>query len=223
MNAVFFDIDGTLFDTKADLAATVNHTRRDLGLSEWPEEQVIANVGQGAKYLLEHSIPEVLTGGNARQVRTYEEVWGVFRSHYAEHCVERVRPYEGVRRTLDELRDRGWLMGVNTNKPNFAVRLILEKFGFTRYFGAAVVAGGDGIPLKPDAQSLRECASRLRGHRLSSHDWMVGDSWTDMQCATQAGVKGAFCTYGIGKLNDSRYTVKINRFDELMRHLKAEE
>ncbi len=144
-------------------------------------------------------------------------------SHYAEHCVERVQPYPGVRRTLDELRDRGWELGVNTNKPNFAVKLILEKFGFTRYFGAAVVAGGDGIPLKPDAQSLRACASRLRGHRLSSHDWMVGDSWTDMQCATNAGVKGAFCTYGIGKLNDSRFTVKINRFEELLRHLKAED
>ena len=222
MNAVFFDLDGTLFDTKADLAATVNHTRRDLGLSEWPEEQVIANVGQGAKYLLTNSIPEVV-GPEADHVRTYEEVWEIFKSHYAEHCVERVQPYPGVVRTLGELRDCGWLMGVNTNKPNFAVNLILEKFGFTRYFGSAIVAGGDGIPLKPDVQSIRECASRLKGHRLSSHDWMVGDSWTDMQCATNAGVKGAFCTFGFGRLKDSRFTVKINRFDELLRHLKAEE
>ena len=213
MNAVFFDLDGTLLDTKADLAATVNHTRRDLGLVEWSEENVIANVGQGAKYLLTNSIPEC----------PYEEVWEIFKSHYAEHCVERVQPYPGVVRTLGELRDRGWLLGVNTNKPNFAVKLILEKFGFTRYFGSAVVAGGDGIPLKPDAQSIRECASRLRGHRLSSHDWMVGDSWTDMQCATNAGVKGAFCTFGFGRLKEARFTVKINRFDELLMHLKAEE
>jgi phosphoglycolate phosphatase-like HAD superfamily hydrolase len=52
---------------------------------------------------------------------------------------------------------------------------------------------------------------------------MVGDSWTDMQAATNAGVKGAFCTFGFGRLNDSRFTVKINRFEELLRHLKAEE
>ena len=213
MHAVFFDFDGTLFDTKADLAATVNHTRRDLGLAEWPEAEVIANVGQGAKYLLENSVPE----------RPYEETWELFRSHYAEHCVERAEPYPDVVRTLGELRDRGWLLGINTNKPNFAVKLILEKFGMTRYFGSAIVAGGDGIELKPSAQSIRECASRLRGHRLSSHDWMVGDSWTDMQCATNAGVRGAFCAYGFGKLKDSRFTVKINRFDELLRHLKAED
>ena len=213
MNAVFFDIDGTLFDTKADLAATVNHTRRDLGLAEWPEEQVIENVGQGARYLLENSIPE----------RPFEEVWELFRGHYAEHCVERVEPYPGVVRTLGELHDRGWLMGVNTNKPNFAVKLILEKFGLTRYFGSAVVAGGDCAEMKPSALPLRECASRLRGHRLSSHDWMVGDSWTDLQCAANAGVKAAFCTYGFGQLRDSRFTIKINRFEELLRHLKAED
>ena len=228
MNAVFFDFDGTLFDTKADLAATVNHTRRDLGLAEWPEDQVIANVGQGARYLLENSIPEkfqpcALQTGVETAASPFDEIREIFLSHYAEHCVERVEPYPNVRRTLDELRDRGWLMGLNTNKPNFAVRLILEKFGFTRYFGAAVVAGGDGIPLKPDVQSIRECASRLRGHRLSSHDWMVGDSWTDMQCAANAGVKGAFCSFGFGKLKDSRFTVKINRFEELLRHLKAED
>ena len=225
MNAVFFDFDGTLFDTKADLAATVNHTRRDLGLAEWPEEEVIANVGQGAKYLLEHSVPEKFHAFKSGQetASPFEEIWEIFKSHYAEHCVERVEPYPGVVRTLGELRDRGWLLGINTNKPNFAVRAILEKFGMTRYFGSAIVAGGDGVELKPSAQSIRECASRLRGHRLSSHDWMVGDSWTDMQCAANAGVKGAFCTYGFGNLRESRFTIKINRFDELLRHLKAED
>ena len=49
MPAVFFDIDGTLFDTRADLAATVNHTRRDLGFPELSVETVITHVGQGAR------------------------------------------------------------------------------------------------------------------------------------------------------------------------------
>ena len=213
MNAVFFDVDGTLFDTKADLAATVNHTRRDMGLAEWPEDAIIANVGQGAKYLLERSIPEIGSGDVRRP-----EIETVFRSHYAEHCIERVRPYPGVMDVLAKLSDGGWLMGVNTNKPNFAVKLILEKFGMTRFFGNAVVAGGDGIELKPSAQSIRECASRLGGHILSSRDWMVGDSWTDMQCAANAGVRGAFCAYGFGTLKDSPFTVKIDRFDELLSH-----
>jgi len=209
MPAVFFDFDGTLFDTRADLAATVNHTRRSLGLAEWAEEQVLAHVGRGARYLLEHTIPE----------RPVEGLWETFRSYYAEHCLERVVPYPDVPQTLEELRRRGWLLGINTNKPNFAVKLILERFDLARYFGSAIVAGGDGIPLKPDAQSLRACAARLGGHRLSSHDWMVGDSWADLECAASAGVNSAFCAFGFGRLNDAPYTVRIDRFGELLAHL----
>lgn len=213
MNAVFFDMDGTLIDSKADLAATVNHTRRDLGLAELPVETVIGFVGRGARYLLDHAIPE----------RTGEDVAAVFRSHYAEHCCESVTLYPGVRETLAELVRRGWLLGVNTNKPNFATRMILEKFGLDRLFGTAVVAGGDCAEMKPSALPLRDCAARLRGHRLSSRDWMVGDSWTDLDCAANAGVKSAFCTYGFGQLGDSRYTVRISRFNELLRYLKEDE
>lgn len=213
MNAVFFDMDGTLIDSKADLAATVNHTRRDLGLAELPVETVIGFVGRGARYLLDHAIPE----------RTGEDVAAIFRSHYAEHCCESVTLYPGVRETLEELARRGWLLGVNTNKPNFATRMILEKFGLDRLFGSAVVAGGDCAEMKPSALPLRDCAARLGGHRLSSRDWMVGDSWTDLDCAANAGVKSAFCAYGFGSLGDSRYTVRISRFNELLRCLKEDE
>ena len=136
---------------------------------------------------------------------------------------ERVALYPGVRRTLDELLDRGWTLGIVTNKPAEPNRLIVEYLGLKQFFQNAIVAGGDCAELKPSALPLRECAARMRGHRLSSHDWMVGDAWTDMQCAANAGLKSAFCTFGFGKLKDSRFTIKINRMDELLRYLKAEE
>ena len=215
MPAIFFDFDGTLFDTRADLAATVNHTRRDLALPEWPVETVITHVGQGARYLLEHAIPEAKI--------PYEELWELFKSHYAEHCCDAVRPYENVLETLAELKRRGCLLGINTNKPHFAVTPVLEKFGISEMFGSAVVAGGDGIQLKPDPQSLRECAARLGGHRLSPRDWMVGDNWTDMDVAANAGIRCAFCTFGFGRLRDSKFTVKIDSFDELLVHCLREE
>ena len=207
-HAAFFDLDGTLFDTRADLAATVNHTRRDLALAELQTETVITHVGQGARHLLEQAIPEATC--------PYEELWAIFLSHYEEHCCESVVPYPGVLETLDELSARGWKLGVNTNKPNFAARLILEKFGVTRLVGEAIVAGGDGFPLKPDPASLRACAARLGGHRLSSDDWMVGDNWTDMRCAEAAGVKAAFCTFGFGRLRDSPFTVKLDRMSDFL-------
>lgn len=215
MNACFFDMDGTLIDSRADLAATVNHTRRDLGLAELPEDEVLSHVGRGAKHLLANAIPE--------RANDAEKLWSMFMDRYGEHMLESVQLYPSVRRTLEELSDRGWLLGVNTAKPAFATKAIIEHFGLGRFFKGAIVAGGDCPEMKPSALPLRQCASLMRGHRLSSGDWMVGDNWTDMQCAVNAGVKGAFCTFGFGILGDSRYTVKINRMDELLRYLKAED
>ena len=215
MNAVFFDMDGTLIDSRADLCATVNHTRRDFGLEERPVGEILAHVGLGARHLLANAIPE-----KAGEV---DSLWEVFMAHYGEHMLETVALYPGVRRTLEELAARGWLMGVNTAKPSFATHAILEKLGIKRFFGDAVIAGGDASEMKPSAVPLRACAARMRGHRLSSRDWMVGDNWTDLKCAENAGVKSAFCSYGFGRLGDSRYTVRINRFEELLRYMKGEE
>ncbi len=205
MNAMFFDMDGTLIDSKADLAATVNHTRRDLGLAALPLETVVGFVGQGARHLLAHTIPE----------RTGDEVAEIFRSHYAEHCCESVTLYPGVRETLEELARRGWALGINTNKPNFATKMILAKFGIAGLFGDAIVAGGDCAEMKPSARPLAQCAERM-GRVLSPHDWMVGDSWTDLDCAANAGVKGAFCAYGFGQLRDSRYDLRVESFADLL-------
>jgi len=208
MPALFFDLDGTLFDTRADLAATVNHTRRDLGLKELSLETAISFVGRGAGYLFQRAIPECQG----------DEVRAIFRSHYAEHCCDQLKPYPGVIETLTELSRRGCPVGINTNKPNFAVHMILEKFGLADLFGTAVIAGGDGLPLKPDPTPLRACAERL-GHELTADDWMVGDSHPDLRCAEAAGVKSAFCAFGFGTLEGSTYTVRLERFSDLLQHL----
>ena len=207
-------MDGTLFDSRADLASAVNFTRRDLGLEPLPQETVIGFVGRGARYLLENAIPEA--------AGRFEELWPRFSDNYRAHMLDETVLYPGVRSTLAELADRGWMMGINTNKPNFAAREMLAHYGLLRYFGNAIVAGGDCPEMKPSGLPLRMCAERMRGHRLSSHDWMVGDNWTDMESGTAAGVKTAFCTFGFGHLQESRYTVKIRRFEELLQHLKPE-
>jgi phosphoglycolate phosphatase len=202
-----FDLDGTLIDSRLDLTAAVNHTRRDLSLGELPVEAVLANVGRGARYLLQNSIPESKVD--------FEELWPVFSAHYVEHMLDNTVLYPGVAETLAELDRRGWKMGVNTNKPSFATGKILEHFGIARYFGRGVVAGGDCAEMKPSALPLRECAARI-GHVLDADDWMVGDSWVDMQCAEAAGVKGAFCEFGFGELRASRCDARLDRFERLL-------
>lgn len=211
--ALFFDLDGTLFDTRADLAGAVNHLRANLGLEAISVEKVISSVGNGARILLKETVPE--------SDAPFEELWEKFSLRYREHCCDKLSPYPAVEETLEELKRRGWKLGVNTNKPRFAVDLIFKRFSFDRFFGEAVVAGGEGIALKPDPQSIRECAARMGGHTLSSRDWMIGDSWNDMRCAEASGVRGAFCEFGFGKLNDSPFDISLKSFSEIPDALDA--
>ena len=214
MRAVFFDVDGTLIDSMADIAATVNHTRRELGLEEWPQEAILKNVGLGAKHLLAHSIPE--------KANNVAELWEIFKSHYAEHSLERVVLYPGVRETLETLKANGWLLGINTAKPNFAVKMILKHFSLEELFGEAVIAGGDCAEMKPSKLPLVECAAKM-GHELGPDDWMVGDSWTDVECAKNAGIKGAFCSFGFGRLREgSTYDAKLEKFADLLKYTTGE-
>lgn len=215
MNAIFFDMDGTLIDSRADLATAVNETRRALRLESLSQEAVLAHVGHGARALLEGSIPEC--------AGRFEEIADLFRAQYEKHLLDETQLYPRVRTTLFELQDRGWLLGINTNKPHAAVHMILEHFGLLRLFGQAIVAGGDCPQMKPSGEPLRLAASRLKGHRLSAHDWMVGDHWTDMASGQDVGLKTAFCSYGFGQLKDARYTIKIRNLDELLRYCPSEE
>ena len=207
MKAFFFDLDGTLIDSRRDLSATVNHTRRDLGLEALSVEAVLKNVGCGAKYLLSKSIPE--------KPDEVERLWEIFRSHYAEHMLESCELYPTVHETLFELKRRGYLLGVNTSKPAFATRAILEHFGLKELFGEGVVAGGDLAEMKPSAAPLLECARRL-GHTLTPEDWMVGDSWTDLECAANAGVKGAFCAFGFGDARKAKIDLSLDQMKDLL-------
>ena len=208
MNAVFFDMDGTLFDSRADLASAVNYTRRDFGLKPLPQDVVVGFVGRGARYLLENSVPEM--------PGMFDELWQKFTANYRAHMLDETVLYPGVRETLDELAARGWLMGINTNKPNFAARDMLAHYGILHHFGDAVIAGGDCAELKPSGLPICECALRMGGHELSPDDWMVGDNWTDVESGRNAGVKTAFCTFGFGRLNDSRCTAMVGSFAELI-------
>lgn len=207
MSAAYFDLDGTLADTRADLCATVNHVRRDFGLGSLPEAEVLAHVGLGAARLLAGAIPELADRPEEARER--------FMAHYAEHALESVVLYPGVAATLKTLAERGWILGVNTAKPAFATRAILEKTGIAQFFGDAVVAGGDCPEMKPSALPLLECARRAGAGLPGRGDWMVGDNWTDVECAANAGVRSIFCEFGFGRRGDSRPDATVRSFGEI--------
>jgi phosphoglycolate phosphatase len=181
---IIFDLDGTLVDSRADLAASGNHARGMVGLPPLPLATVTGYVGDGLERLIERLVPDAGRRPEARDA---------FGAYYAAHCCDATRPYDGMCETLDSLLAAGWLLGVATNKPLAFTCAILAGCGLD--FRIAAVRGGDGTR-KPDPGQLLSILTELDGDPEQA--WMVGDHHTDIRAGRAAGCRVLFCAWGFG-------------------------
>jgi phosphoglycolate phosphatase len=204
---LIFDLDGTLIDSRADLAASGNHARGAVGLPALPLAQVVGYVGDGVDKLIERLVPEVAKRAAAKQA---------FETHYRDHCCDATRPFDGLVAALDVLRAQGWLLAVATNKPDAFTHLILRGCGIADRFAA--VRGGDG-PRKPDPGQLRSILGEVRGDAARS--WMIGDHHTDIRAGRAAGCRVLFCAWGMGHTDGEAVDATISEPRELLTVLGA--
>lgn len=209
MKTALFDLDGTLIDSRDDIAWAVNLTRQDFGLAPLSADAVISCVGEGVRTLIQRAIPE--------RPDLWDDMLVRQRQNYGEHLLDHTALYPGVTNTLKTLRGAGWKLGVVTNKPSSATLRILEGLGVLSFLDA-VVGGGDCEALKPDPAPLRLAAERM-GVTLTPQDWMVGDHFTDLEAGARAGLLRCFCRYGFGELRDAGYDVAVDRIDEFLAYV----
>lgn len=200
-----FDMDGTLIDSRGDLADAVNATRRELGLPEVGREVVVAKVGNGMRRLVVDAIPELEGKG-------IDEALAIQERHYGERLLCQTRLYPGVADALQALAARGEKLGVVTNKPGRFSRAIVDGLGIGSYLGV-VVGGGDCPELKPSGLPIAY-AARALGVEVSAEDWLVGDNWTDLAAASAAGVRSCFCRFGFGRMGEYQPTVCVDSATE---------
>jgi phosphoglycolate phosphatase len=184
---VAFDLDGTLIDSRADLATAVNHVLRELALDEIIPETLYGYVGEGARVLVERAL------GPARR-DLVPRALDLFMSWYGAHLLDRTRPYPGVVDALEALRARQVALSVLTNKPEGMSRTIVEGLGLEPFFLAVV--GGDSLPVrKPDPAGLEQLRARTATAR--ERMLLVGDSGIDVATARAAGVPFCGVTWGL--------------------------
>src|SRR5512147_1605619 len=111
MDLLIFDLDGTLIDSKLDLAHAVNATRRHIGMSELDHERVYSYVGNGAPVLIRRALGEQATEPEVQEALEY------FLEYYRDHKLDYTVLYPGVKESLDRLLAAGKRMAVLTNKP----------------------------------------------------------------------------------------------------------
>ena len=145
VRVLIFDLDGTLIDSGADLALSVNATLKELGRAPLPNDRIFGYVGQGAARLIEQALGPGATREECEQGLAF------FLSYYRAHMLDNTVTYPGVREGLAALD--GMPMAVLTNKPVRFSRQILEGLGLASYF--RYIYGGNSF----ETQKTQSCGN----------------------------------------------------------------
>ena len=184
--AIVFDLDGTLLDTLADLAASTNYALRSCGMPEHSIDDVRRFVGNGVRMLMTRAVPD--GESNPR----FDEAFSVFRKHYMQHCLDTTSPYPGIMEALARLKEKGMMLAIVSNKMQAATEELRQHF-FSQYIDVAIGESA-AIRKKPAPDTVNE-ALRLLG---ISHDEAiyVGDSDVDIDTARAAMMPCASVLWG---------------------------
>ena len=191
MDLLIFDLDGTLVDSRRDIATSVNELLTRLGRPGRPSEQVFDFIGNGVRKLIERSL------GGATAPEELDEAVQLYLQIYGRRLLDTTRAYPGVHEALVELEalPSAPQMAVLTNKPTKESLTVLEGLDLMRYFGQ--VHGGESFPQrKPDPMGVDALIESTGGRR--DRTLMVGDSRVDYETARNARIRVSLVTYGIG-------------------------
>ncbi len=201
---MLLDLDGTLVDSVPDLAAAMNHCLAARGLARLSRQDVRGFIGDGAKALVER-------GFAARGQVAAPSDLAAFLAYYGAHAADETCAYPGVAEGLADLRRRGWVLAVCTNKPEAPARSLLAALGLDGFFAA--IGGGDSFPVrKPDPGHLLATLRAAGG--VPARCVMVGDHHNDIAAARGAGVPGIWASYGYG-MDVPGGAAAIARFQDL--------
>lgn len=212
VRVLIFDLDGTLIDSKADLALSVNAMLEHMGRPALPHETIYSYVGNGAPLLVRRALGEGVSDAEAEKGLAY------FLAYYKEHMLDNTMPYPGVREGLALLEKHP--MAVLTNKPVRFSTWILEGLGLLRYF--RYVYGGNSFERKkPDPMGVEIL---LRDFQATPQQaMMVGDSDVDVRTARNSGIWACGVSYGLGTegLRAHPPDVMVDSLEELPQRLKG--
>ena len=179
-----FDFDGTLVDTKKDIADSVNRTLQELELRTLDPETLHTFIGKGVNHLMARSLEGTGYGDLPRAI-------DAFMRHYEEHLMDQTDLFPNCRAVLEHFTHKE--NTILSNKPTRFITRILDALDWRAPF--STILGGDGMPAKkPDPVGLHHI---LKQHGIRPGDaLMIGDSLVDIETGKRAGVRTCGVTYG---------------------------
>lgn len=184
--AILFDMDGTLLNTLEDLYYSTNAALAVYGFPKRTIEEVRQFVGNGLRNLMRQAVPD------GEENSHFEDCMKTFKEHYGVHLDDHTGPYPGILKMLQILAEKGYVMGVVSNKPDFAVKDLAK-----RYFGEHIlVAIGESekVRRKPAPDTVEQAARALG---VSMEDCIyVGDSEVDLETAKNCRIPCVSVSWG---------------------------
>lgn len=185
MDALIFDLDGTLLDSLADIAGAMNEALQVHGVAPHAEAAYRRFVGEGVQVLVRKALGE--------HQELHAPVLASYRQLYAARLPGSTHPYPGIRTLIELLRHQDVPLAVLSNKPDAATQALVAHLFPDSPF--AVVAGQkQDVPAKPDPQAALQIAALLGV--TPDRCGFIGDSAIDMQTAVAAGMTGIGVTWG---------------------------
>ncbi len=181
-----FDLDGTALDTLTDLDNSLNFALGEFSMPARTLDETRAFVGNGIHKLIERGVP----AGTLPQ--TVAEVEKAFNAHYAVHCADNTKPYDGICELLQKLRGAGVKTAVVSNKGDYAVQTLCKKY-FDGLFDICVGAR-ENVRKKPYPDSVNEVIKTLNADRTKTV--YIGDSEVDIATAANANVPCVSVSWG---------------------------
>lgn len=209
---LIFDLDGTLVDSREDLANSVNAMLRHYGKPELPHQVIASYIGDGAPMLVRRSLGDPDDEGYVQDALLYFMAW------YREHKLDYTYVYDGIREALDAIRasrnGESLKMAVLSNKPVGPSRAIVEALGLRPYF-FQIYGGNSFHTKKPDPAGV-EALLEESGAK-PEETVIIGDSNIDVLTGRNAGIYSVGVTYGLAPhtLEDAPPDVLIDKPHEL--------
>ena len=180
IKACIFDLDGTLANTLDSMAYVANEILKGMGLKEQPTENFKYYSGEGADMLVRRCLKDA---GDS-ELTHFEECRALYRKKFDEDPLYKVVPYEGIKETLQTLKNTGVKLAVCSNKPHIAAVKVIDKM-FPGYFDL-VIGQSDAIRRKPAPDGPLKIAEEFG---VKPEECMyIGDTKTDMQTGKAAGM-----------------------------------
>jgi phosphoglycolate phosphatase len=188
VDLIIFDLDGTLIDSKKDIAHCVNWTLNDMGLPDIAHEVIYYYVGHGVRELMAGAIKE------AHGEDGYERALRIFDKHYTAHLLDHTRLLPGMDEILDAYNKKD--LAVITNKPQKYTDAIMMGLGLDDYFGSVLGREATKKP-KPDPDPILKVLEILPAKK--ERTLIIGDTEIDIEAGKRAGVLTCGVLFGFGE------------------------